>query len=232
MSTDFGHMEAFLNAQTGWVSGFPIYPINPVSECSRNSRKPEADRRDKREQDQRDDHAQVERKSCLDNLLHRTLGYGGTDEKNGSDRRSQKSDTAVEHHHDTELDRMDSYGLGNRQQDGGSDQDDRSHIHDAAENQQDQIQKQGDDDRVGGDTGDQVCRLGGNMKKCQTVAESSRHRDQDQNDGQGFDTVIETLADDHQNLIGPVVQRPDLFKLLYHGTYEIKGKRDGSFVLF
>ena len=95
------------------------------------------------------DHTAVEREGCLYDLLHRSLSDCGADEENGTNRRCEKTDTAVENDHDTELDRIKTAdACCDREQDRGCDQDDRSHVHDTAENEKDQVQEQDQDDPV------------------------------------------------------------------------------------
>ena len=155
----------------------------------------QADVGDKGQQHQGDEHAQVERQGRLDHLFHRALCNGRADEQDRADRRSQQADAAVQHHDDTELDGVDANGGCNGQQDGGSDQDDGGHIHDAAQNQNDDINEQGDDVGVIGHAGDGVCGQIGHMQHGQAVAEHRRSGDQDQDDGQGVHTLVQSVPD-------------------------------------
>ena len=76
----------------------------------------EADVRHIGQQQQSDEHAQIERESSLDDLLHGALRNGRADEQNRADRGSQQADTAVQDHDDTELDGVDADGGRNGQQ--------------------------------------------------------------------------------------------------------------------
>ena len=79
----------------------------------------EADVRHEGQQQQSDEHAQIERESSFDDLLHGALRNGRADEQNRADRGSQQANAAVQDHDDTELDGVDADGGRDGQQDGG-----------------------------------------------------------------------------------------------------------------
>ena len=88
---------------------------------------------------------------------------------------------------------------GDGQQDGGSDQDDGSHIHDAAQNQDDEVDEQCDDIGVAGDAGDGVCGQIRHVQHGQAVAEHCRGGDQDEDDGQSVDALVQSVPDAFQS---------------------------------
>ena len=108
----------------------------PASFCYQIG-KPKTDLRNKSDQQQRNDHAQIEWQGCFHYLLYRKLCHSRTDKKNTSDRRSKKSDSAVQDYHDSKLNRIDTDRNGNGKKDRRRDQDDRSHVHDTAKDQHD-----------------------------------------------------------------------------------------------
>lgn len=143
------------------------------------------------DEQQSDDHAQIERQRRLDDLFHGALGHGRTDEQNCTYRRGQQTDAAVEHHHDTELDGIEADTRGDGQQNGSGDQDDGRHIHDAAQNQQDQVEQQRDEDGIAGQVGNGIGSQIRHMQGGQAVAEGVGAGNKDEHDGQGVDTLAQ-----------------------------------------
>ena len=191
------HVFSFLSMGKGhkWLALMSPHRINPDLQRACELRQPEADLRNKRNQNQRDEHAEIEGQCCLDHFLHRPFCHGRTDEQHRADRRREQADAAVEHHHDAELDRVNSHFQRNRKKDRRRDQDDGRHVHDHAKEQNDDVQHQDYNNAVAGDAGDEGGRLGGDVQIGQAVAERTGEGDQDQYNRQGVNALFQALPD-------------------------------------
>lgn len=115
------------------------------------SRKEHGHWRPEGNQHQIQNHHDIERHDSLGGLLDGDLSYRTAYEESRSYRRSGQSDGQVEDHHDAELNRVHAQmAYHYRIEDRGGDDDQRSHVHDASEHQQHDVDhKQQQDPAVG-----------------------------------------------------------------------------------
>lgn len=106
--------------------------------------------------DQKDYHREIEWQEHFNGFFNLEISDRTTDKQRGAYRGRAQSQTKVENHDDAEMDRVYADAYCNRQEDRGKQEDQDSHVHEQAQYQHQDVDRNEDDKGIVGDGEEEI----------------------------------------------------------------------------
>ncbi len=181
-------------------------------------RQPEGDAGHIGHQHQHEEHHAVERPDLAHHLLDRDFAHGASHEQDRPHRRMAEPDAEVEHHDHAEVHGIDTEVHHHRQQDRRGDQDRGGHIHQRAEDQQQDVDQEQDHILVAGDGEEERGDLRRHLVQRHHVADAGGAGDQGHHHGDGAQRPVQQ----HRQILPAIVAVDE------HGDQERPDAGDGA----